>query len=351
MSKISDTVSAKLRTMGLFCAFLVIFIHIDIRADARGPWIVHDYFSLGLGKIAVPFFFAAAGYLLAGHINEIGWYRQAVVKRIRSLLLPLLLWCILSYIYTNLLAAGCNLSKGLPLLDGITVPTMHEFARILAIEPFSQPYLRELWFVRALFFLVLFSPILVKIAHPLTVAGLLILHGLIHPDYGVPCTPFIFTVQEGFFSLFGMTYFTAGILLRKKEYNLILNWKIGLPLLVLGLLLLGFRGEPYHNLLARQLTWAYTPLLLTGVWWLCPAVQLPSWLRNASFPVYALHKFALATLVVVAHQTGLHWLTGRSCTTAGYIAFGVLTFVLCVFVAKLMRRFLPSAATILFGGR
>ena len=46
----------------------------------------------GLGKIAVPFFFLASGYFLAGHLDEDGWYGRKVKKRVFSLVIPLLLW-------------------------------------------------------------------------------------------------------------------------------------------------------------------------------------------------------------------------------------------------------------------
>ena len=143
----------------------------------------------------------------------------------------------------------------------------------------------------------------------------------------------------------------AGILLRKRNIDLELSWKIGLPCLSVGLLLLFIREFPYQNLLARRLTWAYVPFLLTGVWWLCPAPKMPSWLANASFPVYVFHMFAMSIIGFVCKVTKTTWLTGPDCTTMGYVLFGVLSFALCIAFAAGLRRFAPRIAKVMFGGR
>ena len=348
---ISVLVSDKLRVMSLFCAFLVLFIHIGVDTQHPGPWIVRAFFSHGLGKIAVPFFFVAAGYLLAGHFRDEQWYRREVVKRMKTLLVPLILWCLAWYLYGIGMTVCCNVVKGRSVITNIHAPSAIDLMRMFAIYPFSQPYLGVLWFVRTLFVLVLLSPILLKIAHPATVACLLVVNGLVHPDYGVQCTPVIFTLQEGFLSCFGAAFFMAGILLRKRNVDLDLSWKVGLPCLGVGLLLLLIRGFPYQDLLARRLTWAYIPFLLTGVWWLCPALKTPSWLANASFPVYAFHMFAMSIIGFLCKVTKTTWLTGPDCTTMGYVLFGVLSFALCIAFAAGLRRFAPRIAKVTFGGR
>jgi len=348
---ISSVVSNKLSVMSLFCAFLVLFIHIGISTYNLGPWVVRAFFSHGLGKIAVPFFFLAAGYLLAGHFNDNQWYKREVVKRIRTLLIPLIIWCIAWYVYWITMIVCANILKGRCVVANLHLPSVIDLLRMFAVYPFSQPYLGVLWFVRTLFVLVLISPLLLKIAHPITVGCFLLANGLIHPDYGVSCTPIIFTLQEGYLSCFGIAFFMAGMLLRMNSVNLDITRKVGLPCLALGVLLLIVRGFPYEDLMARRLTWLYIPFLLTGVWWLCPAIKLPSWLSGTSFPVYVFHMFAMSIIGFISGKAGIKWLTGRECTTVGYIFFGMLSFALCVVFAAFMRKVAPRVAKIAFGGR
>ncbi len=59
--KINPEVSAKIANMGIVCAFLVLFIHLPTGGNDFVGW----YFSRGIDKMAVPFFFMASGYLLA----------------------------------------------------------------------------------------------------------------------------------------------------------------------------------------------------------------------------------------------------------------------------------------------
>ena len=49
----------------------------------------------GIGQCAVPFFFIASGFFLAGHMCETDWWNRECKKRVRMLLVPCLFVCIL----------------------------------------------------------------------------------------------------------------------------------------------------------------------------------------------------------------------------------------------------------------
>ena len=118
MNKISTELSNKIANMGIVCAFLVICIHATSAEDANWwNWLI----ARGIGKIAVPFFFVAAGFFLAGHVGEDGWWKAAVMKRMRTLIVPLLLWNFIMYAVTNAMAVGANLSHGRALLTNIHI--------------------------------------------------------------------------------------------------------------------------------------------------------------------------------------------------------------------------------------
>ncbi len=95
-----ENLSYKFANMAFICSVLVIGQHV-MREHSIGSasWYIFQFFDCGLSRIAVPFFFLASGFFLSKHINEIGWYKNAVTKRIRTLILPFLVWNILWFFF------------------------------------------------------------------------------------------------------------------------------------------------------------------------------------------------------------------------------------------------------------
>ena len=351
MEKISQPLSNKLANMGLFCALLVLFIHIPMMSVNVGPWLIRAYFSHGIGKIAVPFFFVSSGYLLARHFDEDMWHRKEVLKRIKTLLVPLVGWCIIWYLTFGLLfTVAANIVAGRELFANVSMG-LTQLLRIFAIYPFSQPYLGVLWFVRTLFILVLASPFLLRVSTPPWVILFWVLNGIIFPDYGVKITPVLFTFQEGFISIFGAAYFCAGIMLQRQNFDINVSYRIGLPCLLIGSTLLIIRGLPYQDLMSRVLTWLYIPFLMVGVWWACPSTKPLKYLKGMAFPVYVLHMFSLTIISMLVKACGMNWMTTSCCTGFGYVLKGLVAFVASVVIATIMRETVPTVAKILFGGR
>lgn len=345
---ISKETSAKITNMGFFSAFLVLFIHLPITGNDSFLRHFNWYFSRRLGKIAVPFFFAASGYLLAGHFNERGWYRNAVTRRIRTLLCPMILWNLIYYfVFDHGIHTLCaNLCFGRPWSSNLfAVPDWRTLARLFAIHPFAQPYLGVCWFIRSLFILVLISPLLKRIATPSVILLIWLTHGIVHPDYGVICTKAVFTFQEGFFSLFGASYFLAGMYLRMHNVNGIVPHRLAFLGLMVSCLCIVARGSPWSPAWSRLLTWFYTPILLASIWTFCPSMRSPDFLGKAAFPVYVLHPFVIQSFFRVAPCLQ------NDMSLTLYLAFGIGSFVVCIIAAAVMHYCLPSLSGVLFGGR
>ena len=347
-SGISGETSAKITNMGLLSAFLVLFIHLPITGN--DPFLRHFnwYFSRGIGKIAVPFFFVASGYLLAGHFIKNGWYRNVVSKRIRTLLCPMILWSLIYYFVLDngILPLLQTLFSGQPWNgDLFPVPDWRTLARLFAIHPFVQPYLGVCWFIRSLFVLVVISPFLKRMAIPSGIVLAWMLNGLVHPDYGVVCTKTVFTLQEGFFSLFGASYFMLGIYLRTHSPEIRISHKLAFWGLTVSCLCIIARGSPWSPLWSRLMTWFYTPILLASIWTFCPSIRLPDFLRKAAFPVYVLHPFAIHSLFKAIYRQN------DTMSLPGYLALGIGSFFICIIVAAILHWCFPRLSGVLFGGR
>lgn len=342
----TQIISNKIANLGIVCALLVLFIHLPIGKDAStSARYVYSLFSHGIGKMAVPFFFMASGYLLAGHFGEEGWHRKALAKRVRTLWLPMVLWSALFFLWGKVvLPVGANLIAGRPLLANVTfLPTWTEIARILAIHPFEEPYLGVLWFVRMLFVLVVISPLLKRLATPWGVLCLYVLQALVGPELGGTPPPLRFTLLKGVFPICGAAFFCLGMMLRERGSKLEIPKSHGVMLLFITLLALVFRGHPYVARIVPLITWGYVPLLILAAWSLCPARKFPDFMIKTAFPVYVMHMFA----ITLAKRCVLD--LGRYATL--YLATGMACFFICIAAAWSMRKAFPKVSAVLFGGR
>lgn len=338
---LSKELSNKFANMALFCAVLVAFIHLP-KPNTDCARYIWGMFSHGFAKIAVPFFFVSAGFWLSRKFEDNGWYAREVLKRVKTLIVPLIFWDLLWYFYSPCLSVVCNILCGRSWLENVHLNvSLVECLKVFALWPFSQPELGVLWFVRVLFLLVVLSPVLRKISSLPVILCLWILHGLIHPDYGVQCSPVIFTLQEGFFSVFGVVYFCLGIYLSRNVGYLSFSRRGGVILLSIGVILLCLRGMPYTGIYSRVVSWMMTPFLMFGVFTLMPTMELPNLLKSMSFPIYVLHMFVIVTIGIVYKYTN----------SAGYVLRGVLTVVLCCVTAFFLRKAVPRISALIFGGR
>ena len=334
-SEVAADVSAKIANLGIFCAFLVLFIHIP--HDTR-PNYVYIYFTKGLSKIAVPFFFVASGYLLACRFGDDGWYRSAIVKRLRTLYVPMTVWCILYFICKDVVPA---------FFSGQHVHlNLETAARLLALHPFREPYVGVLWFMKTLLIFVVFSPLLRHLSSPIPILAMFVAQLCLGPTLGGTPPPLRFTLLKGYFPICGAAFFCLGMMLKLRNATLRIPRGAGLALLTVGLALMFLRLGVRRPVWLQHAAFAYVPFLLAGVWSLCPSKRLPAFLVQASFAVYVMHYF-----VITVFERVLRNAFGRIDTLL-YVVFGLLCFAVCVAASVLAHRFLPRwLQNTLFGGR
>ena len=170
----------RLANMSLLCAALVVFIHISGPKEfGSAAWCFHYIFRSIFATIAVPYFFCAAGFFLGKHVDEPGWYRNAIRKRVKSLLIPFVFWC----------GAWAVYSWGIGIVGDVLKHRTIEwsFLPFLSLDylglDFSQaPALFTIWFVRMLMLFVIMSSLVVLCVRRwpwLTVCGCVALHLLI----------------------------------------------------------------------------------------------------------------------------------------------------------------------------
>lgn len=324
----------KVVNAGFLGALCVVLIHIDVKAvEGSFSWWVYQMMANGFCRWAVPFFFATAGYFLAAHINEAGWWQTAVRKRVRTLMIPFVLWNVIFSIYGIALTLVANILAGRNLSANLR--TGWDILMYCGLHPLKGGNMGVLWFIETLFLFVLVSPLLVVLIRRFKWAVPIGLLGLCY--VGLPGLPHNFNVGW-------MLYFAGGISARVRPVNLGRYWGGGI---VLGMIWIGIHKNFMltHGIVDR---WDSTPLpavilVLIGVWALVPSsLRLPRILASATFPIYLLHCFVLKGIgcafppIVSALNQLLTW---------------VVVIVVCVGVAWCLRKLFPVASRWLFGGR
>lgn len=352
---ISPELSHKLANMGFVCACLVVMIHVNVSATISGlSWCCYQFMRHGICRIAVPFFFVAAGYLLAGHMGEHGWWPKAIHKRIRTLVIPYVIWSLVFSAYLVARILLVNFRTDAPFTQGLPVDWVG-WLQPLGLDPFAWPWLVPLWFVRALFILVVLSPLIVSFGVLRSRWGglllavalwLLALLCVVPSEAGTGRSIWSITM-----SVEGCAFFTLGLSLRYWGRPTWCPAWMGYLSGALGLLLIAGSawGSAYHadwSLYAEMI--GYTAALW-GVWELMPCRPWPLLMTSSAFPLFLMHPFPISVWgIIVGSVASLQCVMS---TFSGYLVVCVCVVMLTVAVTYLVRRCMPRVASIVFGGR
>lgn len=148
-----------LSSVMVLATVLVVMCHADdvIRMEDRG-WIVR-WLGGAFTASNTPNFFFLSGMLLGMHCGEDGWWGRAVIKRMRTLLIPYVLWNLVCFGLDLALSFAKSVANGTSC--GALDLARHRFCwgipAALGLSPFGCPYLFPLWYIKCLFLFVLIS--------------------------------------------------------------------------------------------------------------------------------------------------------------------------------------------------
>lgn len=262
----------------------------------------------------VSYFYIVSGYFLMKHYEgEVySWWKVAVLKRAKTLLIPYLIWC----------------SFGIQGFD-----LLRQYG-LTSLGPLANP---PLWYVKFLFLFCLASPV-VLIAVNFLSRRKMFVPALLTLVLVLPCIP----LPLKFSLVLSLLMFTFGIGLafvsekEKARLESLTVMQIGFGIWVAGLVIRSLIPD-----LPVQLKWAvnvYSALSLVIVSW--------GLLRRIEF-VYEIPCFKVTFFVYC-----LHGILLRQFCFFGYPPMnGLFVFLVCVVIGMCVSRFTPLLYRILTGNR
>ena len=219
--------SLRVNFMKFACAVMVVAIHCSWPwGRTWSPtWFANQVFIGSLCGIAVPFFFLCSGYFLAKHLGTLADWWTAVLKRVRTILVPFFIWTMIEILlFPLVLALLGDVLMGRPFCSTPlaflrTYDWVYPLRKLIWMLPIVP-----LWYLKCLFVFVVIAPVVVFLTNRFGkkwlalcfILGLLV--SLISAD--VPSKFFRFM-----FSVSGLFYFSAGLYLHK--HPLYISCKLG----------------------------------------------------------------------------------------------------------------------------
>ncbi|MDO4692056.1 MAG: acyltransferase [Porphyromonadaceae bacterium] len=341
---------------------LVVFVHVlpfsvqsvdpTLTIDENVYRIISEAISHAWGNVAVPTFFLISGYYFWGRLtcwSEAIYYGQ-LSKRLKTLLIPYLLWNLLLVFLMALKGYGSqlfNLPYGEAELKALGSNNLVDFM----LMPVDFP----LWYLRDLMYVSLLSPLIYYLIRTLPVVslGVFVFSQVIVPsfwDYLLPTTAFSYFGLGAWFALRGQSLLAF---VRRFRWPFIFCFAV-LPLS----LWVPDPDSPISTFsffpLSRGLVMLGTFGVISLFDWLfsCFSGFMAYCIRMSSvvFFIYAAHLVYLENWIKGAFSRSLFYTNGYGKLVA-YFLTPILTIFVCLLIYRLMRRYAPRMLGILTGNR
>ena len=349
--KISQELSNKFANMSFVCACLVVLIHCYLPSPKGSAiwWFTETIgggarWTGGLVRIAVPFFFLASGFFLAGETDRPNWWREAVMKRIRTLIIPFFFWS----------AVLAMLTFGFRCFLRGEIPNISLLQNAFGLELYGLPLHWPLWFVKCLFLLVLSSFLILKLNSLVFLFVTLVSWGL-HECHVVNVSSVWYEIFGNCFALSGLFWFSVGMYLRHHKVRPINTSEQTVIITVAAILLMlhaycEFRAIGLRGIsLGLFFRWLSIPFAMCAIWIFVPPKRWPQWMVGNSFAIFVIHYI----LLVIIKRFGGDMLFGHTSCMMFLELIGLWCVALfgSIVIAESIRHFSVQTAKLIFGGR
>lgn len=353
--------SDKLKVISLISMIMVVFLHSyninvnfntgNLSFNSGYNLFIQNFLSQGLVRIAVPVFFMISGFLFFlkfnGTKNE---FKIKYKKRIKSLLIPYLLWSIYGLIFFYLLQLIPQ-SKDFFVNNLISNYSFLNILETIFINPI--PY--QLWFLRDLFIMVFFSPLiylLIKYLRFFPILFLLIIwFGFVDFNFYILSNEALLFFFIGSYFAINKNNFIFNIFDNKYYFLFFILWIVILfiktQLIQMNLeldLIIGFLHK-LSILIGIISLWTIYDIVMKGK---TQPNKIILFLTSFTFFIYAFHE---PTLILI--KKGLFYLIGNTKLIALFIYFiaPIFTILISILLGYYFKKYILKFYLIITGGR
>lgn len=305
--------------------------------------------------------FIISGFLYALHDQKP--YKHRTNKRLRTLLVPYLVWSAIGILFTYLLE---SLPSGRDLVTSSHIVQIDDNRQLLHDYHWYELLFRwvlmpvpyQLWFIRVL--------LIYNIAYP-AIRWCITNRIARWIFFSVALLMWLGTMGFVFFEGEGLLFFSLGVWMQKTEFTIEspgrffrpIWWGIAFVALAAFKTILAFKGEAHlGNVIFPLLTILHKMVILSGLiacWYgldrlvrWCMEKRWFVWLSAFAFMIYAMHAPIVAYLINPA-LTLLNPLPGTHLLAFILLPLTAISFI--IVTGALLRRVSPGVYSLLTGGR
>lgn len=368
-----DFNSRKFKFWSFLSMFLLVFVHgYNLHERYMQPWTIPGepinittfteyFFANGIFRFRIPMLFIISGFLYALHDHRP--YKQRTKKRLRTLLMPYIIWSAVGFAFTWFLELF-PYSKAIVYASHIVQiddhrMLLHDYrwyeilGRLILIP---VPY--QLWFIRVL--------LIYNIAYP--AIRWCVTHRLVKwIFFSIAALMWLGTMGFVLFEGEGLLFFSLGVWMQKTNFNIDLParwlkplwWGCGFILLATIKTVLAFLGQPVlGNAIFPALIILHKSVILCGLisaWYGCNGLvnwcmqrKWFVWITAFSFIIYAIHA-PLVAYSIEAVFAVVNYLPHYRLLTFILLPLTIIAFA--VGTGALLRWVWPGFYGVLTGGR
>lgn len=345
--------SDKLRNLSALAILMVLYIHMYYTEGAMMPTllIIEQFVGSGICSVAVPLFYVISGFLFFLNVPYgLRSISKKIKKRLRTLLIPYLLTNILTFIFyvsLNLIAlkiAAIDRVVNFKVLDVILEDGFMATLKLVFINP---PIAFQLWFIRDLLVVIVFSPCIWlllnsissriwKILFPIALLLIFVLGG--HNGY---CGAFVWFTIGGFIAV-------SKIQVNRKSVSIV-------PIMLFWFCYVGLSVLWSQNAECMYLC-RYIPLIgIPALWYGYDLVT--NCTKNKSenirkivdytFFIYLIHE----PLLNIFKKLPLLLIRSEAMLIGCYILIPLFFYLFALMLGSIIKRTFPKAYSIYTGGR
>ena len=368
-----DFNSRKFKFWSFLSMFLLVFVHgYNLHERYMQPWTMPGepinittfteyFFANGIFRFRIPMLFIISGFLYALHDHRP--YKQRTKKRLRTLLMPYMIWSAVGFAFTWCLELF-PYSKAIVYASHIVQiddhrMLLHDYrwyemlGRLILIP---VPY--QLWFIRVL--------LIYNIAYP--AIRWCVTHRLAKwIFFSIAALMWLGTMGFVLFEGEGLLFFSLGVWMQKTNFNIDLParwlkplwWGCAFILLAAVKTVLAFLGQPVlGNAIFPTLIILHKSVILCGLisaWYGCNGLvtwcmqrKWFVWVTAFSFMIYAIHAPLVAYSIEAVFAVVNHLPHYRLLT---FILLPLTIIGFAVGTGAFLRRIWPGLYGVLTGGR